>query len=100
MSLKETDNRHLKKLAHELRPVVMVGQAGVSAAVLAEADQALAHHELVKMKISAGDRLLRDEMIGLLVQGTGAELVQRIGNMAILYRHNPKKKNPLRFPAS
>jgi RNA-binding protein len=98
MSLTREQRQHLKKLAHPLNPVVMVGQAGITPGVLAEMQGALDHHELIKVRVSAGDREARDEMIRELIQGSGAELVQRIGNVAILFRRNPDKKQPLALP--
>jgi RNA-binding protein len=99
MSLSEPQKRHLKKLAHTLKPVVMVGQSGVSESVLAEIEIALDHHELIKVKVSVGDRDIRDEMIGQILESSGAQLPQRIGNIAVLFRSNPKKKNPLVLPS-
>ena len=91
--------RWLKGEAHALKPVVMIGQAGLTAAVLAELELALDHHELLKVKVSAGDRESRDALIAPMVEQTGATLVTRIGNIAVLYRANPKKLNPLAVPA-
>jgi RNA-binding protein len=98
MSLSEKQKRHLKKLAHTLKPVVMVGQNGVTDGVLAETMIALRDHELIKLRVSAGDREERDEMIGRVAGHTEAELVQRIGNVAVFYKANPKKKRPLELP--
>jgi len=98
MSLSETQKRHLKKLAHSMKPVVMVGQHGVSEGVLEETGLALLAHELIKMRVSAGDRDERDKMIAEIVDHTQAELVQRIGNVAVLFRANPDKKHPMELP--
>lgn len=91
MKLTEAQKRHLKGLAHHLNPVVMVGQNGLSDGVIAEMGVALDVHELIKVKLSAGDRDLRAALIDGLLQATGASLVQRIGNVAVLFRRNPKK---------
>ncbi|MET0116921.1 MAG: ribosome assembly RNA-binding protein YhbY [Sedimenticola sp.] len=91
MPLSNPQKRHLKGLAHSLKPVVMVGQHGLTEGVFNELEIALEVHELVKVRISAGDRDERDEMLAVLVEKSSAELVQRIGNIAVLYRHNPKK---------
>ena len=81
-----------------MNPVVWIGQAGLSKAVLAELDLALEHHELLKVKIAAGDRDARDQIVAQLCESTGACLVQRIGNIALLYR--PSKEPPrLLIPA-
>lgn len=99
MPLSQKQKRHLKGLAHSLKPVVMVGQSGLSEGMLNEFVIALDHHELIKVKVAAGDRELRDSMIAQMQQSSGgAELVQRVGNMAVFYRHNPKKKKPMELP--
>nr|WP_305800325.1 ribosome assembly RNA-binding protein YhbY [Thiolapillus sp.] len=91
VSLSNPQIRHLRGLAHSLKPVVMVGQHGLRESVLEEIGIALDFHELIKIKVSAGDRDERDKIIGNIVDQTGAERVQRIGNMAVLFRRNPKK---------
>ncbi|MET0025958.1 MAG: ribosome assembly RNA-binding protein YhbY [Sedimenticola sp.] len=91
MPLSNPQKRHLKGLAHSQKPVVMVGQHGLTEGVFNELEIALDTHELIKVRISAGDRDERDEMLTVLVEKSSAELVQRIGNIAVLYRHNPKK---------
>jgi RNA-binding protein len=98
MSLTDKQKRHLKKLGHSLKPVVTVGQAGLTAGVLGELEIALDHHELLKVKVNAGGREERDRIIDEIVRHSGAEPVQRIGNIAVLYRPNPKKKAPLELP--
>ena len=92
MPLTESQRKNLRRLGHGLNPVVMIGASGLSNAVLEEAEGALDHHELVKIKVRVGDRAARDEIIGRLCAETGAELVQRIGHMALLYRANPDRK--------
>ena len=91
VSLSNAQIRHLRGLAHSLKPVVMVGQHGLRDAVLEEIGIALDFHELIKIKISAGDRTARDDILDRIINETGAERVQRIGNMAILFRRNLKK---------
>jgi len=91
MAMNESQRRTLRGLAHPLKPVVMVAGGGASEGVIRELDQALAHHELLKIRVRAGDRETRDELIQLLCRSTGAELVQRIGNVATLFRRNPDK---------
>jgi RNA-binding protein len=90
MTLSNNQIRHLKSLAHHLKPVVRVGQHGVRASVLEELSGALDTHELVKVKIAA-DKAERIEVIAQLTEATGAELVQHIGQMAVLFRRNTKK---------
>jgi len=89
--LSEKQKRYLRGLAHSLKPVVMVGQSGLSEAVLVELGLALDAHELVKVKVRTGDRNERSGLIDTLVEATGAELVQTIGQMAVLFRRNTEK---------
>jgi len=83
------DTSRLKARAHHLKPVVTIGAAGLSEAVLAEVDLALDHHELIKVKIGAADRDARRLLMQALCEKTGADLVQHIGHTAVLYRARP-----------
>lgn len=78
--------RALRARAHALRPVVLVGAAGATPAVLAETDRALEAHELIKVRIAPGDRAERAAVAVRLAALAGAELVQTIGRVAVLYR--------------
>jgi len=69
----------------------MVAGGGASEGVVNELDQALTHHELLKIRVRVGDREARDELIDQLCSKTRATLVQRIGNVATLFRRNPEK---------
>ncbi len=89
--LSEAQKRHLRGLAHGLHPYVIVGGAGLTAAVLDEVDRALAHHELIKVRLNAADRDARQAMVERLCRESGAELVQRIGHVAVLFRRNPDR---------
>jgi len=91
VSLSNPQIRHLRGLAHSLKPVVMIGQHGLRESVLEEIGIALDFHELIKIKVSAGDRDERDKIIQEIITETRAKLVQRIGNMAVLFRRNSKK---------
>ena len=91
MPLSNSQIRHLRSLAHKLKPVVMVGQHGLRESVLGEIGIALNFHELIKIKVSVGDREERDRLIKKVIAATGAEQVQRIGNMAVIFKRNPKK---------
>ena len=86
MSLTEAQCKHLRGLGHALKPIVFVGSGGLSDAVLAELESTLAHHELVKIRVRAGTRADRDAVIGEIVARTSAERIQRVGNMALIYR--------------
>jgi RNA-binding protein len=93
--LTEHQKKHLRGLGHKLRPVIMIGDAGLSASLLEEYERTLEHHELIKVKIRVGDREARDGIIDDLCEKSGAELVQRIGNTALLFRRNPEKERVL-----
>lgn len=69
----------------------MVGQHGLKETIFEEIAIALDAHELIKVKVAVGDRDERDRVIAEIVGTTGAELVQRIGNIAVLFRRNTKK---------
>jgi RNA-binding protein len=90
-ALNNAQKRYLRGLAHDLKPVVLVGAKGVGAPLLAELDQALELHELVKVKVSAGDREQRDALVAALLEGSDASLVARIGHVAVLYRRSRDK---------
>ena len=92
MELSEHQKKHLRGLGHQLKPLIMVGDAGLSDSLLAEYDATLDHHELIKVRVRAGDRDARDAIIETLCDKSRATLVQRIGNVALLYRPNLKKK--------
>ena len=96
MPLSSFQKRYLRGLAHALHPVVMLGQKGVTSGVLGELAVALDHHELVKIKLSGGDREERSAQIEALCKPSGAEVVQTIGHTATLWRRNDKEpKLPL-----
>ncbi len=88
MPLSSHQKRFLRGIAHALDPVVMVGQKGVTPSLLKELDGALAHHELVKVKLSDADREDRAMTIEALREGTSCEVVQTIGRIACLFRRN------------
>lgn len=84
--------RFLRGQAHDLKAMLQVGGKGVTDALVGEVGNALEHHELIKVKVAADDRNVRDGMIAELAERTGAALVQRIGHTAVLYRPNPEKR--------
>lgn len=92
MNLNEHQKKYLRGLGHQLKPLVMIGEAGLSESVLAEFESTLSHHELIKVSVRVGDRTARDEIIQKLCADSSAQLIQRIGNIALVYRPNLKKK--------
>jgi RNA-binding protein len=69
-----------------LKPVVMLGNNGLTEGVLAEIEQALKHHELIKVKVAAEERETKTLIVDAIVRETKASNVQVIGNMLVLYR--------------
>jgi len=90
--LTSAQTRFLRGHAHGLKALMQVGGKGLTPALVAELDQVLERHELVKVKVGADDREARDQMIAELARQTGAALVQRIGHTATLYR--PSRETP------
>jgi RNA-binding protein len=91
MPLSEKQKKYLRGLAHTREPVVMIGQAGLSAGITRELDSALTAHELVKVRARVGDREERDLIFDELASQTGSELVQRIGNVGVFFRQRTQK---------
>ncbi|THB70121.1 MAG: ribosome assembly RNA-binding protein YhbY [Gammaproteobacteria bacterium] len=98
-SLSQIQKKHLKKLGHNLDPVVRLGNAGFTEAVLKEIKIALDHHELIKVKIPA-EREERKEIATKICEETGAFLIHNIGHIILIFKRNhgdpkielPKKK--------
>lgn len=80
---------HLKGLAHHLNPVVHIGKDGLSDAVKTQINDALDHHELIKVKLGDNAPLDRDATMTALPAAVGADLVQNLGRLFVLYRANP-----------
>jgi len=90
MSLTGKQRDYLRGLAHHLKPVIIIGDAGVTAAVLSEINLALDHHELIKIKLRVGDRHNRRSALENICAETGAEAVQEIGQIAVIFRAAPE----------
>lgn len=90
--LTQRQKRTLRGKAHAIHPLVLIGSRGLTEAVIAETDSALDHHELVKVRLSAGDRHQRRHEAATLCQRTNAEIVQLIGAVVTLYR--PDRDRP------
>lgn len=91
-ALSKAHIRHLRSLAHALKPVVRLGQQGLTPAVSKELDGALKHHELVKVKLSVSDKAARLQQLESLCASVDASCVQQIGHTATLFRRNKKKQ--------
>lgn len=86
MSPKNRKRQALLKLAHSLRPIIIIGNQGLTEGVLAETDRALFDHELIKVRINAEDKAERMQMRDALVEKLNAECVKTIGHIVVLYR--------------
>ena len=84
------EKKSLRQIAHHLDSIILVGDQGVTPGVELETERALVDHELIKVKISIGDREARDEAAKSLAAACAAEIVQRIGRVFVFYRENPK----------
>jgi RNA-binding protein len=89
--LSDVQRKYLRRLGHDRNPIVLIGNPGLSPNLIAEMDRALTDHELVKVRARVGDRDLRDEMLAELATATRAEMIQRIGHVALFYRRHPTK---------
>ncbi|MDH5377587.1 MAG: ribosome assembly RNA-binding protein YhbY [Gammaproteobacteria bacterium] len=92
MSLSSSQIKYLRGLVHELKPVIIVGGKGVTEALIAETDNALEHHELIKVKISVGDKGERLQMAEEIANKTQSTLIHTIGRMAAFYRASEARK--------
>jgi RNA-binding protein len=92
MAVNDKQRRYLKGLAHPLKPVVMIGNSGLTPAVLNEIELALSHHELIKVRVSGQERADRKQMLDQIAEQTGADLVMIIGHIGGFYRPADKPK--------
>lgn len=100
MSLSPEQRREYRGIAHNLKPVIIIGDKGLTEGLQQELDRALNDHELIKIKVAHPDRDARREAIDALCQESGAQLIQVIGKVAVILRRakkpNPKLSNLLR----
>ena len=94
--LSTKQKQFLKGLAHHLSPVVILGGNGLTEGVLAEIDNALNHHELIKVKIAGADRETKQLIIDAIVRETQSSNVQTIGHILVLYR--PSEEGKIQLP--
>jgi RNA-binding protein len=87
--LTSSERKALKAKAHNLEPVVHIGAKGLTEEVLAEIDRALRAHELIKVRAGSMERDARDEAFGSICERTGADGVQQVGKVFVLFRKRP-----------
>ena len=86
MELSERQRKYLRGLGHALSPVLLMGNAGLTPAVIAEATRALHDHELIKVKFRGAERAARDAGLAELASSTQSIMVHRIGHTALYYK--------------
>ena len=92
MNLSNKQKQHLKGLAHSLKPVVQLGGNGLTEGVVAEIENALAHHELIKVKVPSEDRDEKKLIMDAIVRETKAIKLQVIGHTLIIFKQSDEKK--------
>ena len=94
------DIKQMRSIGHKLKPVVTVAGNGLSDGVRMEIERALGDHELIKIKLVAGERAARDALAQEICQQNGAELIQAIGNVILILRRSaepdPRLSNLIR----
>jgi len=90
--LNNSQIKHLKGLAHDLKPVVMIGDKGLTEAVMEEIKIALDAHELIKINIRADEREERNDMIDKIVKKTQSSKVQTIGGKLVIFKRSKEAK--------
>lgn len=93
MALSNDQKKRFRGIGHALKPIVTIGSNGVTETVLEELRRALHDHELIKVKLAAGERDDRQAIVDYLVAQTQCEEVTRIGKITLLYKAN-KQANP------
>ena len=89
--LNQAQIKFLRKQGHALKPYIWIGQNGLTKNVLAEIEQALSAHELVKMSVKVGGRAEKQTVVDQVSEQMDAECIQLVGNIALFFRKNPRK---------
>ncbi len=93
MALSNQQKKKLKAHAHALKPVVRVGQSGLTDSVLDEIELAIEHHELIKVKVFTTERDDKKAIIQSIAEKSQSDIVQTIGFTTVFYRENKDKKS-------
>ena len=89
MELTGKQKRHLRSLAHHLKPVVTIGKQGLVDSVVVQLEANLVAHELIKVKLLETCPLDKDECAEAVTERTGATLAQSLGRVLLFYRAHP-----------
>lgn len=89
IELSADERRALRARAHALHPTVIIGDAGLSPAVMTEIDRSLRSHELIKVKVAGDERERRESLLAEICDALSAAPVQHIGKILVLYREQP-----------
>ena len=92
LQLSSAERKDKRADAHHLEPVVMIGNAGSTPAVVREVDAALRAHGLIKVRVSIDDRTAREAVFLSLADALGAAPIQHIGKLVVLWRPIPPKE--------
>ncbi|MFC3120649.1 ribosome assembly RNA-binding protein YhbY [Agaribacter flavus] len=92
MHLSNKQKQYLKGLAHNLKPVIQLGANGLTEGVVAEIENALNHHELIKVKIPSDDRDEKALIMDAIVGETSSTKVQSIGHVLVIYKPSADAK--------
>ena len=95
LTLTSAERSALRAQAHELSPVVMIGDAGLTEAIIKETENALNVHQLIKIRVFSDEKEVRTDYAQTICTRLGAALVQHIGKLLVLYRPSsraPKKQ--------
>jgi putative YhbY family RNA-binding protein len=93
-NLSAAERKALKARAHNLHPILQLGEKGLTDAVIAEIERALTAHELIKVRAAPLNRDERDVALASICERTNAQAVQHIGKMLIVYRQRPRPEAP------
>ncbi|MDR3428046.1 MULTISPECIES: ribosome assembly RNA-binding protein YhbY [Silvimonas] len=98
MELTPDQRRYLRGLAHHLNPVVMIGNNGLTDAVIREIALNLDAHELIKVRVLGDDREARVQYLEQICKDLGASAVQHLGKLLIIYRQADAERTRIVLP--
>lgn len=98
IQLNPRERSALRSRAHALDPVVLIGDGGLTPAVLSEIGRSLDAHELIKIRVAGDDRNAREDILRQVCTDLEAAPVQHIGKILVIYRQKPDKPGPKSKP--